>query len=51
LQRPVERALPSESDSDTAPSSAIVDHKEETPEERRLREVENLEESARDASS
>lgn len=38
MKKPYERPPPTESDSDTAPCSAIVNEKVETAEERQLRE-------------
>ncbi len=48
---PGERPPQTESDSDTAPVAAIVDEREETDEERKEREISEVEESARLASS
>ena len=51
LSRPSEQQPPTESDSDTAPCAAEVDEVEETPEEKKMRELLNLAESARMAST
>lgn len=51
MKKPAERRPPTESDSDTAPCSAIINKKEESAEERQIREAQNLEESARLAAT